>query len=63
MAIQLAEDNDADPEILDNNIQVKIAGKTYRCTCGSNVQSKLIPVTEGWCRYSCNGCGQEFEAK
>ena len=43
------------------NFTVRIAGKSYRCTCGANVFHK--PDRTEPELYECNGCGQQFEAQ
>lgn len=36
-------------------VMVKINGKSFRCECGSNVQTKYAEN-----RYKCNGCGAKY---
>ena len=64
MAIELAQDG-MDAEVENPSVMLKMNGKdkpAYRCDCGANVFSRLTPISEGWQRYRCNGCGQELEA-
>jgi predicted SprT family Zn-dependent metalloprotease len=61
MSIELADSSD----VVNPNVFLRFNGKdkpSYRCACGANVFSKLTPISEGWERYRCNGCGQELEA-
>lgn len=43
------------------NFTVKLAGKSYRCTCGCNVFHK--PDKTRLDIYRCNSCGETFETE
>jgi predicted SprT family Zn-dependent metalloprotease len=51
-------------DVIDNNLMIKIAGKSYRCECGANVFSKLRgPFPDGDDRYQCNGCETTYASE
>lgn len=42
------------------NILLKVAGKSFRCSCGCNIFQKLDPDNEN--EYTCNACHATYES-
>jgi len=43
------------------NILLKVAGKSFRCSCGCNIFQKLDPDNEN--EYTCNACHATYKAR
>ena len=43
-----------------SNILLKVAGKSFRCSCGCNIFQKLDPDNEN--EYTCNACHATYES-